>query len=276
MKNILFPTDFSQNANNALDFALKLAVKTSSKIILFNAYQVPYNRADMMVSVLDILKEDSLNGLNETVKNIKANPAFAAIEIETLSRVGDVVNTTTDVIAEKDIDLIVMGTKGESGMLEKIIGSNTASVIKNVNCPVLAVPEKATFSAPFTIGFAYDMKEVENPSDLRFLAEIAKAFNAQIQFYCVVPEAKQQDVKKVEENLKPLDFFSGIKTEAFFGANGDIVEGLQEMVKEKKPDWMVMVAKKYTLFESLFHTSITKSMVIQTEKPMMILHNFNS
>jgi nucleotide-binding universal stress UspA family protein len=276
MKTILFPTDFSHNANNALEFALKLAVKTTAKVILLNAYQIPYNRADMMVSVLDILKEDSVNGLNETVKNIKARPEFSDVQIETISRVGDVVNTTSDLIKEKDIDMIVMGTKGESGMLEKIIGSNTASVIKNVSCPVLAVPEKAAFTAPFTIGFAYDMKAVENPKDLRFLSAIARAFNAHIQFYCVVPEARYQDLKTIEENLKPLDYFSGIKTETFFAINGDIVDGLQNLVTDKKPDWMVMVAKKYALFESLFHTSITKSMVIQTEKPMLILHNFNS
>nr|MBA3901125.1 universal stress protein [Bacteroidota bacterium] len=254
MNNILFPTDFSKNAKHALGFALELAKKNNAKILLFNAYQLPYNRADMMVSVMGILKEDSEAGLKDTVDQIKQNPLYAGIEIEVLSRVGDVVSTVTEIVKEKEIDLIVMGTKGESGLLETIIGSNTSSVIKNVNCPILAVPEKANYVIPKKMAFAYDLKEVENPKDLRFFGDFARSFDAQVQIYCIIPEPEKEAMEKPEASLRMNEFFHGLNTEIYFSVNGDIIEGIRDLIEENDPDWMVMVAKKYRLFESLFHT----------------------
>jgi nucleotide-binding universal stress UspA family protein len=276
MKTILFPTDFSRNANHALNYALEIARKTSSKLILLNAYQMPYNRADMMVSVMDILKEDSVAGLKDTVEKIKTDPRNHSVEIETLSRIGDVVSTVTEIVREKNTDLIVMGSKGESGVFEQIIGSNTASVIKNVVCPVLAVPEKSVYKDPSVFGFAYDMKEIENPKDLRFMASLALEYKAQVQIYCVVSEPQQKVMQEAEARLRLNEFFSSLQTEMYYATNGDIIEGIHELVDKNNPDWVVMVAKRYRLFESLFHTSITKSMVFQTDKPLLVLHNFTS
>ncbi|MDQ3190753.1 MAG: universal stress protein [Bacteroidota bacterium] len=276
MKNILCPTDFSENANNALDYALELALLTSSKIILLNAYQMPYNRADMMVSVMDILKEDSEAGLKLTMERIKKTPRYSTVEISTKSRIGDVVSLSSDLIKENDIDLIVMGTKGASGLIESIIGSNTASVIKSVECPVLAVPARAVYSLPKKVGFAYDMKEIDNTKDLRFLSEIVNSIKAQLQIYTVIAEFENQIVEKSQLQLKLNDYFRNIKTEIFFAVKGDIIEGIRELVDANNPDWTVMIAKKYTLFESLFHTSMTKTMVFQTDKPLLVLHNYSS
>ena len=276
MKTILFPTDFSVSANNALNYALELAKITAARLILLNAYQLPYSRADMIVSVMDILKEDSEAGLKATLDKIKQNPKFDGIRCETISRVGDVVSVSSELIQDLEIDLIVMGTKGASGLIETIIGSNTAGVIKSVKCPVLAIPEKAFYSVPHKIGFAYDLKELENPKDLRFLAHLAKLFNAEIQIYSVIAEADQEAIDRSAVQLKLSEYFRGIKLEIYFVVNGDIIDGIMKLVKANQPDWVVMVAKKYRLFESLFHSSMTKSMVFQTKKPLLVLHNYKS
>ncbi|HET6244406.1 MAG: universal stress protein [Bacteroidetes bacterium] len=276
MKNILFPTDFSSDANNALEYALELAKLNSAKIILLNAYHMPYNRADIMVSVMGILKEDSEAGLKQTLERIKKNPRFADINCETKSRIGDVVSVCAELIKDEDIDLIVMGTKGASGVLETIIGSNTASVVKNVACPVLAVPSNARYTTPRKIGFAYDLKEIKNAKDLRFLSQLIKIFNAELQIYSVIPEFEQEVIEKSQVQLKLSEYFNNVKTEIYFAVKGDIIEGIRELVESNKPDWTVMLAKKYTLFETIFHTSMTKTMVFQTDKPLLVLHNYNS
>lgn len=276
MKNILCPTDFSKNAKNALDFALEIAKINKAKIILFNAYQLPYNRADMMVSVLGILKEDSEAGLKEIVTQIRQNPLFGEIECETISRMGDVVGTVGELIKERDIDLIVMGTKGESDIFDTIIGSNTTSVIKNINCPTLAVPEQAVYSEPKKMAFAYDLKEVENPRDIRFFSDLARKYGSNVQIFSVIPEAEKEAIEKPEAKLKLNEFFHGLNTEVYFAVSGDIIDGIRDLIKEYQPDWMVMVAKKYRLFESLFHTSMTRQMIFQSDKPLLVLHNFTS
>jgi nucleotide-binding universal stress UspA family protein len=276
MKNILFPTDFSRNAKNAMAFALELAKKEKSKLILFNAYQLPYNRADMMVSVLGILKEDSEAGLRNLVEEIQKNPVYSELELEAISRVGDVVSTVNEIVKEKAVDLIVMGTKGESGIVEAIIGSNTTSVIKNVDCPILSVPEHASYVTPKEIAFAYDLKEVEDKKDIKFLASLVKSFDAKLQIYSVIPTQEKETVERPVAQQRMNEDFQGLDAHVHFAVNADIIEGIRDLIDAHNPDWMVMVAKKYTLFESLFHTSMTKQMVFQTEKPLLILHNFNS
>jgi nucleotide-binding universal stress UspA family protein len=276
MKNILFPTDFSANAKNALKFALELAITHSAKLYLLNAYQLPYNRADMMLSVMDILKEDSEGGLKQTLEEINKMPEYASVQCETLSKSGDVVSAVSEVISDFDIDLVIMGSKGESGVLEKLIGSNSSAVIKNITTPTLIVPEFAKYTAPKKIALSYDLKEIENPKDMRFLSAMTKTFFAEIQVFSVISESDSQKAQRADNNLQLENFFSGIKTEMYFTVNGDIIEGLQTLIKENQPDWLAMIAKKYTLFESLFHTSMTREMVFQTDKPMLILHNYTS
>jgi nucleotide-binding universal stress UspA family protein len=276
MKNILFPTDFSANAHNALVFALELAKTHSAKLFLLNAYQLPYNRADMMLSVLDILKEDSEAGLKQTMEEIRNKPEFSMVALETLSKSGDVVSTVSEAVSEHDIDLVIMGSKGESGVLEKLIGSNSSSVIKNITTPALIVPEFAKYRIPQKIALSYDLKDIENPQDIRFLASAAKTYGAEIQVFSIISETDSAKMEKADIKLKLDNYFSGIKTEMYFNINGDIIEGLQTLIKENQPDWLAMIAKKYTLFESLFHTSMTREMVFQSDKPMLILHNYTS
>jgi nucleotide-binding universal stress UspA family protein len=274
MKHILFPTDFSANAYNALTYAVELARINNSKITLLNTYQMPYNRADMMVSVMGILKQDSEIGLKELVDKLSLNPKNKDIEIETLSLSGDLVSIIEDTMGTKEIDLIVMGTKGASGVLDTIIGSNTSSVIKNVKTPVLAIPEKAIFTDPASIAMAYDLKKVLNPQDIHFLVSLVKKFRAQLQILNVQADPGEDDFIK-ENALQYLQpFINEINHELYIAKNSDIIDGVNELIKQNKPDMMVMIAKKYRLFESFFHTSMTEKMVFQTDIPLLILHDY--
>lgn len=78
----------------------------------------------------------------------KIDPTYKDVEIHTISRYGNlIVQINTIARAAANIDLIVMGTRGASGMMELFFGSNTADVIEQVRvCPVLAVPSKARYS----------------------------------------------------------------------------------------------------------------------------------
>ena len=65
MNTILFPTDFSTNANNALDFAVNLALKTNSKLVLMNSYELPYSDTVMTTTLIDVMRKNSEEQLEE-------------------------------------------------------------------------------------------------------------------------------------------------------------------------------------------------------------------
>ena len=71
INTIFVPTDFSEDADKALKYALELARKAKAKIIVFNSYEIPYSTSGMIVSVTDVLKEDAQRGIDDTLIKIK-------------------------------------------------------------------------------------------------------------------------------------------------------------------------------------------------------------
>ena len=146
MKKILLPTDFSDNAENAIKYAVQLYKDEKCNFILLNTYtpiiyQVEHLQASApQLQVLEIVKETSKRKLNELIQTIKTefnNPNHTFTQISAF-------NTLTaeiDALFEGNImDLIVMGTKGASGLKEVLFGSHTIHVLKNTKCPVIAIP----------------------------------------------------------------------------------------------------------------------------------------
>ena len=81
INTIFVPTDFSEDADKALKYALELARKAKAKIIVFNSYEIPYSTSGMIVSVTDVLKEDAQRGIDDTLIKINSPQEKCRIEI---------------------------------------------------------------------------------------------------------------------------------------------------------------------------------------------------
>ena len=132
MKTILVPTDFSDPAQNAINFAEKLALELNSKLILLNACAVPIAAYDTItnVDVLGGVEQVSLQQLNKIKSNILAH--FPNLEIECISRMGSPNDLILDMEKKHNVDAIVMGITGSANKIkEKIIGSTALDVARN-------------------------------------------------------------------------------------------------------------------------------------------------
>ncbi|MFN7012968.1 MAG: universal stress protein, partial [Bacteroidia bacterium] len=129
MKKILFPTDFSDNAAKAMQYALLLAKELNADLILLNTYKIPAggNTSIKSTHLAEILKADAEEGLQKVLKEIRSNKEFDAVSIETVSKQGDLVQLVNEMSEEFMFDLVVMGTKGATGAKEVLVGSNTAA-----------------------------------------------------------------------------------------------------------------------------------------------------
>lgn len=273
MKNILFPTDFSDSAASALRYAVALAVKFRAKIHLLHTYQVPYNRGDVFMSLMDVLQKDSEEGLRKTAQELKSDIISADVSCETISQVGELTDVVDNITAEKSIDLIVMGTKGASGLQKEFFGSNTGAVIQKSKCPVLAIPEGYPFFAPKKIGLAYDLDRVKNNDAFSFLSHVAKEYNSEIVLCSVAEEASEEIVDHAVAGVKMSNYFENIKVSFYLSENDHIIEGINTFIKEKEIDWLVMIARHHTLFERLFHKSLTKEIAYHLQVPLLALHD---
>lgn len=266
IKTILFPTDFSDNAENAMTFAIKIAMKTKARLVLLNSYELPYSDTVMTTSLIDVMRRNS----EEQLEDIKGRLAVSHsdLDVTTISSMNNAIRAIRNTASTEKADLIVMGTKGATGLQEVLIGSNTASVLSNSQVPVLAIPENSHYHDVKKIAYACDLHKMENSWVLEYLSSICKIMEAEIHVLCYnIDEGSNcPDRAMIEEGLKDVKFIYHSED------SSDLIASLENYVDEQDIDMIVMFKRKYGFIERIFHRSMTNQMAYHTKVPLMALH----
>lgn len=140
MKKILVPTDFSDQAFNALKAAARIARKSNAEIILLHIIDLPQETMDMVRPGYDLpeiifFKNHAESRLTET----SLSPELHGLTVSQVLKLGRTFSEVTEVAKVNNVDMIVMGSHGASGFKELFIGSNTEKVIRTSEVPVLAI-----------------------------------------------------------------------------------------------------------------------------------------
>lgn len=276
MKNILFPTDFSLTSRCAIPFIVELAKASGSTIHIINIFSVniydPNMPAELMMSAYQQAEQSSkenLDLLKTEVENYTGSDSQLDVEIS--SRQGLVVDEILSYVEENKIDLVVMGTTGASGILEKIIGSNAASVIEKCPKPVLAIPDKANFKGFNHIIYATDLEDKEH-TEIKKLSDFAELFNAELTLLHVCNKketALMDDKEKIFNELKTeIDYF---KTNLEMIENDNVIAGIDEYVSKHPVDVVAMATHRRSLLGKIFDRSLTKQMAYHTHIPLLAL-----
>ena len=172
MKRILLPTDFSENAYNAISYALHFFKDEKCHFTLLNTL---YNSDYIIYSSLNTLyEENSLKKLERLRKRILKEFNNDNHEFELVSTFNMLYQEIEERVKNKEIDLVIMGTNGASGGEELLFGTHTVHAIQIAKCPLLAIPsnyrykelENILFTTKYEIDFAeYQMSFIKNFAD---------------------------------------------------------------------------------------------------------------
>lgn len=273
MKTILVPTDYSDIANNALEYAVELAKFSKAKLVLLHAYQVPVPTGEaqiMMITPQDLEKENQAR-IKNLEKKITAQTK-GEIKIESLVRVGFTVEEILGVIKEKSADLVVMGVTGEK-ISEVLIGSHTSSLMTKTQTPVLVIPKDARFKEVEKIVLAYNYNEAVNKAAIDKIKSFAKLFNAKILVLDVekpvaIPMYENTSAgESLEKALKDVDHAM------FFSSAEHIADGINTFADDHKCDWVAMIPHKHNILSRLFNKSNTKKMAFHSHIPLLSIHD---
>ena len=279
MRNILIPTDFSDNAMNAVKFALELFKYDKSNIYFLHTYQDEvYHEIEEMESnstIETIIKErqlisdEKLDQLLKVVHEIWANPRHNYQKISSYNALVDEIDLITD---GKDIDIIVMGTKGQTDDRSATFGSNTLQVLKYVSCPVLSVPANYTYTQPKHIAFPTNYLIPYKRRELKLLCEMASPYRAIIDVLYISKSDKlsrrQEDNKRFlsEELCKNQLNFKTI-------SNKSIVNAIFTYIKEHNVDMLVMVNTRHSFLEHMLFKSTIDEMSLHLDIPFLAMQN---
>jgi nucleotide-binding universal stress UspA family protein len=159
MKKILVPTDFSDTANKARDYAIQLAQLIEAEIILLNTYHIPYSGASAgtLINIDKIALEESEKAMHLQLEYVKSN--YSNIKVSTLCRSGLLIDSVSRIGQSNEVDLIVLGTTGASGAIENMLGSNASALIGSVNIPIITIPKEGKINFPKHIVATNDLSE---------------------------------------------------------------------------------------------------------------------
>ena len=275
MKKILVPTDFSTFAQNALEVAADIALKTNASIMLLHANEkmvtatplAEYYLYDKAIEdeYLDMVSES----LKKTLTEIADNDKFARVKIETAVLGGSMVGVIEEVVKDHVIDLIVMGTRGTSGMEEFFIGSNTEKIIRRAKCPVLAIP--APVESFGKIVFPTTLKN-DQIAAFSALADLQDIFDGEIVLLYLNNPSQLANNEAIEARKEELLKASGLKNATLYISEVDVFneeEAILEFAHDQDADLIVMATHQRRGLAHMLLGSITEDTVNHSGIPVL-------
>lgn len=281
MKTILYATDYSENAENALKYAFLISSKLKAQLIVTHVFDLPtLVTNDIEASYLQLEKlayKTHKTDLKEMCKNIIGIKLMKDknVKIDPIEETSPVLGIISKAI-ETDALMIVVGMKGRTLINELLMGNTAKKLIEKAPCPVFAVPEKTASDNLNNIVYATDFEE-EDLDAIFELSEIAYALDAKIKIIHVTKEkelmANQQmdwfkemvkekvSYKKISyEILRFTEIFDAIIT--YLETNEvDLIAMLERQANNKSKGW--------------FHQDLVKKMATYAKTPLLSFNERN-
>lgn len=265
MNTILAPVDFSDASTNALSFAAEFSKRASARLLVLHIMQNGDSEGEAKAKLISIesdLKKTFGSGLN----------------YESSLAHGNFVTTLKKTIEAQQPDVIVMGTKGASGLKKILMGSNTVNVIANTKVPVLVIPEVARFENFLNQGknrivLATDLDLLENEQALYVLKEIALLIIApKIKVLSVRPKnTTLPDLKRMERDFLLSFFTPELETERITVFGSNVINGINYYLSKNEDSGLVaMIARDSG---HLVQKHYTREMASHTHLPLLVLHD---
>ena len=274
INKILVPIDFSPCSINALKMAIQLAKKTDASLELVNAIHVPHPHVDVVgaEAVVQPILADYEIQVEEHFKNLPEEvPELKGVEYESKRFVSVVIDAVYTCLENDDIDLIVMGTHGSHSSLENLVGSISSEIIRFSKVPTLVVPENITSLDIDKIGFAADLKKIEDIEHLGAMKTLAQLFNAEILLFHVT-KGKEDAFQNAAQGLKLTNFLRDTKHSFYTMLEDSVYNAINDFITKHQLDMLVMYPREHGILDRLLHGSITKKIAVNLKIPLLTVH----
>lgn len=276
MKTILLPTDFSDNSLNAIDYALHMFKNQTCNFFILNVQRIgSYITDDLMMAnptgvVYDTVVEAAKVTTNKLVAKLVKEYQNDKHEFFPLVDYDNFTDAINQAISANQVDLIVMGTRGASGLSKKIFGSNTVNVLKHSNVPVLVIPNDCKYNGLKDVAFTTSFQSLYNMDELGLLDDIIVKHNSKLSVLHVVlenedPKELFQDIDFFNENFEDVSY-KMIETNI-----QDIFNSIQGYITNNDVKLIAMINKKHSFFESLFGHHQAETFAYNVNIPLLVL-----
>ena len=258
IKTILVPYDFTQISKQALDYTFDfIGIDRDIKIVLAH-----------------ITKEDDAGTIEAAFKELKeiSKSRFRGV-MELVLRKGTLTEALLEIQKEETIDLIVMGTSGETDK-HRSIGNNTVNLTLEIDdCPVLAIPNQVLEFSIKKIALVLGKEKIEDRTVLETLLRISRRFNAKVVVLTIQNEEGIYGYSESDERNENLleyyleDFYS----HHAFIENPDIIQGVANYVKQHDIDMIAVLPRTHAAGNKRSEGLLTKELTMHSKVPVLAI-----
>ncbi len=277
MNSLLVPVDFSDCAENALNYAVALAPHLGLKLDILHVYHpvVDPHNAVILDSDLGTTMRKRLEELGQSYRESVGENEFER-PVATRFEIGFPLQVIEDVSKEDSVSLIVMGTLGATNVVDQVLGSNSSSAAHKSRKPIILIPPDVTFSPPRHIIVAFSDELVESEA-IHNLFAFNKPFGAHIDFVHV-QEDNELEFSEIRDKLMRRVFADGTPSFSFdvheiAKSEKNIADSLQAYADKHKPDLLAVTSKRRGMISRLFHASVSRHICLNPHGPILVLHD---
>lgn len=266
---IIAATNFSSIANNAITYAAGLAKATDAKLILFNSFSLSVHSANSLITAESMQKQMDKAALRLQTLSSEIADLFK-ISVESICSYSFLEDELPSIITQTNANLVVMGM-AERSLEQDLMGNSTTAVIKNLNIPVLAVPQNARFLNAKKILYACDTLSLSSIKRFTWIRRVIGNLGSEIEFFSVdekLDEIKEEQGKvllnsSIEKEFEDVKYiYKNVRSNA-------VINEIRKEIKNFEADILVMVPQKYGFWDSLVHKSKTRIMAAGLDIPLL-------
>lgn len=271
-KHILLPTDFSDNALSAAIYTLKLYKEEQCTFHFLHSSKLHTSSMSSMSNKLArVLAEKARKELDDLKAKVEKEYANENHTFKVILSTNDLHSLIAVVVEKENIDLIVIGTKGETKAQEILFGSNTVNIIKQVkNCPILVIPNKYDFVKPEQIAFPTDFNRIYG-DELLPLKQLADLNSSKIRIVHInnkndISDTQKQNLALLETTLEHYDYSFN------WMPNYDKkAKAIQDFIEELKINILVMVNYKHGFIENIMKEPVITNISFHPTVPFLVI-----
>ncbi|MBK5278192.1 MAG: universal stress protein [Bacteroidia bacterium] len=281
MKKILVLTDFSPLAKIVVSYAIGLAKILEARIILVSVINA--GSSTNTLNNWRKLEEEMIKGAQEDadrlIKKVKKEADNVQLTYECI--LGFPMAEVVDGFAVKNkVDFIVMGTRGASGLLKVIVGSNATAVINRSSIPVIVVPGKARFKKIRKVVYATDLQNLEK--EIITATQFARSFDAPLDVLHVRMASSNDQIEELDRNMARATKENRLIKTANYPkiqfhelSSENISDAVDKFVNDQKADFLIMFTHRLLFYEKLFGKSVTREQAFHSKVPMLTFNKTN-
>ena len=282
LKNILFATDFSQAADAAAPFAMQIARSYGAKVYGVHV-NAPENYAALAPEAWSAMAQAAEKETREHVQCL--NEQLDGVEHEVLMGQGNIWEAISNVIKQKEIDLIVVGTRGRTGLGKALLGSVAEQILRQAPCPVLTVGPHVTLPAEKAVKmreilYATDLA-AESPAAAPYAISLAQENQAHLDLLCVIENQRTGELvhpgELKDSKLRKLHQLVPQEAELwcvprYLVEQGIPAEKILEVADRQRVDLIVLGAQPANWLVTHLNTGTVHKVVSQAKCPVLTVH----